>query len=90
MTETTVRCGVGIRGVAVTIDGIVWFPLFLVATLSVAAVTGELETTATGARAHLDGAPGTAAFALWLALGLGYHTVLEWRFGAGSASAGSR
>ena len=64
-----------------TIDSVVWFALFFVATLPVAAATGQLETTASGANASLEGTPATVAFALWLALGIGYHTLLEWRFG---------
>lgn len=64
-----------------TIDSAVWFGLFLLAVLPVAVATGQLETTASGVDASLDGAAGTAAFGLWLALGIGYHTLLEWRFG---------
>jgi hypothetical protein len=33
-----------------------------------------------GANADLEGTAGTAAFGLWLALGIGYHTLLEWQF----------
>ncbi|MFD1588481.1 RDD family protein [Halorientalis brevis] len=75
------RCGVGIRGVSIVIDSFVWFGLFIVATLSVAVATGQLETTVNGADATLSGSAGTAAFGLWLAFGIGYHTLLEWRFG---------
>jgi len=75
------RCGLGVRGVAMTIDSIVWFGLLIVAALPIAVATGQLETTASGVDASLDGAAGTAAFVLWLALGIGYHTLLEWRFG---------
>lgn len=64
-----------------TIDSIVWFGLLIVAALPIAVATGQLETTASGVDASLDGAAGTAAFVLWLALGIGYHTLLEWRFG---------
>jgi uncharacterized RDD family membrane protein YckC len=81
MTDAPERCGLGIRGVAMTIDSVVWFALFFVATFPVAAATGQLETTASGANASLEGVPGTAAFVLWLALGLGYHTLFEWQFG---------
>lgn len=81
MTDTTERCGLGIRGVAMAIDSGAWFALFFVATVPVAAVTGQLETTAGGANASLEGTPATVAFVLWLALGIGYHALLEWRFG---------
>ncbi|MFB6147233.1 MAG: RDD family protein [Halobacteriaceae archaeon] len=81
MTDMSDRCGLGIRGVAMTIDSAVWFVLFFAATLPVAVATGQLETTASGANADLEGAAGSAAFILWLVLGLGYHTIAEWRFG---------
>jgi len=80
-TDTSETCGVGIRGVAMAIDTIVWFALLFVAVYAVAVVTGELVVTETGLDAQLTGTPGTVAFVLWLALGLGYHTLLEWRFG---------
>ena len=80
-TETSETCGVGIRGVAMAIDAVVWFALLFVAVYAVAVATGELVVTETGLDAQLTGAPGTAAFVLWLLLGIGYHTVLEWRFG---------
>jgi len=75
------RCGLGIRGVSIAIDSVVWFGLFVVGTTAVAAATGQLETTVNGANADLEGTAGTAAFGLWLALGIGYHTLLEWQFG---------
>lgn len=75
------RCGVGIRGVAMAIDSVVWFALFFVATMAVAVPTGELQSTADGVNAELEGTLGTIAFLTWLALGIGYHTVLEWRSG---------
>lgn len=74
-------CGLGIRGVSMTIDSGVWFALFFVATLAVAIPTGELETTAEGAQAHLDGTPGTVAFLLWTTLGVAYHAAFEWSVG---------
>lgn len=75
------RCGVGIRGVAMTIDSVVWFGLFFVATMAVAVPTGELQSTADGVNAELEGTLGTIAFLTWLSLGIGYHTLLEWRSG---------
>lgn len=81
MTDTSERCGLGIRGVAMAIDSVVWFGLFFVVTIPVAAATGQLETTASGTNASLEGTPATVAFILWLALSIGYHTLFEWRFG---------
>lgn len=75
------RCGVGIRGVAMAVDSIVWFALFLLATTAVGAVTGQLERTADGLNADLTGGPALAGMVVWLALGIGYHTVLEWQYG---------
>lgn len=75
------RCGIGIRGVAMAIDSVVWFALFFVATIAIAVPTGELQSTADGVNAELEGTLGTIAFLSWLALGIGYHTVLEWRTG---------
>jgi len=80
-TEPATRCGVGIRGVAITVDAVVWFALFFATTLSVAAGTGHLTATADGLTANLDGTPAAIAFTLWLALGLTYHTVFEWWYG---------
>jgi hypothetical protein len=40
-----------------------------------------LVVTEAGLDAQLTGALDTAAFGLWLALGLGYNTLLEWRLG---------
>jgi uncharacterized RDD family membrane protein YckC len=75
------RCGIGIRGVAMAIDSVVWFALFFVATIAIAVPTGELQSTADGVNAELEGTLGTIAFLSWLALGIGYHTVLECRTG---------
>lgn len=74
-------CGVGIRGVAMTIDSFVWFALLFVAVFPVAAITGDITTVGGETSADLEGTPATAAFALWLGLSIGYHTLLEWRFG---------
>jgi uncharacterized RDD family membrane protein YckC len=63
------------------IDSFVWLGLLIVATVPLAAATGQLETTVNGMDATLEGTAGTAAFGLWLALGIGYHALLEWRFG---------
>ncbi|WP_135854936.1 RDD family protein [Halorussus salinus] len=80
-TDEFEECGVGIRGVAIAIDSFVWFGLLFAAIYPVAAVTGDIQTTATGTNAELEGTPGTVAFLLWLGLSLGYHTVAEWRYG---------
>lgn len=74
------RCGIGIRGVAMTIDAGIWFVLLFVAIYPIAAVTGNVETTASGTDAQLEGTLGVLGFAVWLALGIGYHTVLEWQY----------
>jgi uncharacterized RDD family membrane protein YckC len=74
-------CGVGIRGVAMAIDSFVWFGLFLSAVTAVGAATGQIETTASGVNTSLEGTNGMIGFGLWLALGIGYHTIFEWQFG---------
>lgn len=79
--DTPNRCGVGIRGVAIAIDSIVWFALFFVSTYAIALATGQIESTPEGANAELEGTLGTVGFATWLALGIGYHTFFEWRSG---------
>lgn len=81
MTDTPKRCGLGIRGVAIAIDSVVWFAFFFVAVPLVAAVTGQLELITSGVQANLEGTPAVVAFLLWLALGIGYHTLFEWRYG---------
>ena len=63
------------------IDAVVWFALMFVAVYVVAAPTGQLETTSEGLNADLQGGAATLAFALWLGLSVGYHTLLEWQFG---------
>ncbi|WP_232701868.1 RDD family protein [Halobacterium wangiae] len=75
------HCGVGIRGVAVAIDSFVWFVLLFVAVFPVAAVTGDVSTSGGTTNADLSGTPAVVALALWLALGVGYHALLEWRYG---------
>lgn len=75
------RCGVGIRGVAMAIDSVVWFVLFLVAITAVGVVTGQAETTSEGLNTDLTGLPALIGLGLWLALSIGYHTLLEWRWG---------
>ncbi|GAB3687284.1 hypothetical protein GCM10028857_20220 [Salinarchaeum chitinilyticum] len=75
------RCGVGIRGVAMAIDAVVWFALFFVSTYGIALATGQVESTPEGTSAELEGTLGTVGFAVWLGLGVGYHTLLEWRSG---------
>jgi len=81
MGDTQTECGVGIRGVAIAIDSGIWFGLLFAAIYPIAALTGDVQTTATGTDADLTGAPATAALLLWLGLGLGYHTLFEWRSG---------
>lgn len=83
MNETDDRryCGVGIRGVAMTIDAFVWFALAFVAFFAIGAVTGDIESVDGTVTADLEGTPALAAFTLWLGLAIGYHTVLEWRYG---------
>lgn len=63
------------------VDSVVWFGLFFVATTTVGAVTGELETTGGQMSADLTGLPALVAFGGWLVLAIGYHTLLEWRSG---------
>jgi uncharacterized RDD family membrane protein YckC len=75
------QCGLGIRGVAMAIDSVIWFGLLFVAVYAVAAATGQVETVANGTDADLEGGPAGAALALWLGLAIGYHTLSEWRFG---------
>ncbi|WP_327051906.1 RDD family protein [Halomicrococcus gelatinilyticus] len=72
--------GVGIRGVAMTIDAFVWFALLFVAVFAVATATGQLATTSNGLDADLEGTAASLALVLWLGLAVGYHSVLEWRF----------
>jgi uncharacterized RDD family membrane protein YckC len=80
-TDSSHRCGIGIRGVSMFIDSVVWFAFFFVAIFAVAGATGQIETTVDGANADLEGGLGAVALLLWLALGIGYHTILEWRYG---------
>ncbi|WP_248516743.1 RDD family protein [Salinarchaeum laminariae] len=80
-TERLKRCGIGIRGVAMAIDSVVWFALFFVSTYAIAAATGQVETTPEGTNAELEGTLGTVGLLVWLSLGIGYHALLEWRSG---------
>mgnify|MGYP006294999281 FL=1 len=80
-SEDAKRCGVGIRGIAMTVDSFVWLAMFVITTLVVGAATGQIEETANGVEANLEGTAGTVAFLGWLGLGIGYHTLLEWRYG---------
>jgi len=80
-SEDREHCGVGIRGVAMFIDSFVWFALLFVAIFPIAAVTGDISSTAGSTNADLTGAPAAVAFTVWLALGVGYHAVLELRYG---------
>ncbi|WP_424018691.1 RDD family protein [Halorientalis pallida] len=74
-------CGVGIRGVAMAIDSVVWLALFMIAVSAVGAVTGQTVTTASGVETDLSGTPAAIGLGLWLALAIGYHTLAEWRYG---------
>jgi len=80
-TNRPTRCGVGVRGVAMAIDSVVWLGLWMVATYAVGAATGAVTTTASGTEVALTGTPARAALALWLGLSIGYHSLLEWRWG---------
>ncbi|RXK51103.1 RDD family protein [Halorientalis pallida] len=75
------RCGVGIRGVAMAIDSVVWIALFMIAVSAVGAVSGQTVTTASGVETDLTGTPAAIALGLCLALAIGYHTLAEWRYG---------
>jgi uncharacterized RDD family membrane protein YckC len=75
------RCGVGIRGVAMAIDTVVWLALFVIAVSVVGAITGQTATTTSGVETDLTGTPAVIGLALWLALAIGYHTLAEWRYG---------
>jgi uncharacterized RDD family membrane protein YckC len=75
------RCGVGIRGVAMAIDTVVWLALFMIAVSAVGAITGQTVTTASGVETDLTGTPAAIGLGLWLALAIGYHTLAEWRTG---------
>lgn len=75
------ECGVGIRGVAMAIDSVVWFALFFVSTFLVAAITGDIQTSGATTNADLEGTPALVSLILWFGLSLGYHALLEWRFG---------
>ncbi|MFB6107627.1 MAG: RDD family protein [Haloplanus sp.] len=81
LTDPADCCGIGIRGVAIGIDSFVWIALLFVATLATGTFTGHLATGAQGMNANLSGAPAAISLILWFVLALGYHTVLEWRFG---------
>ena len=80
-SNTQDRCGVGIRGVAMSIDSIVWVALFLVAVSAVGLATGELQTTSEGIETHLEGGPAVVGLVVWLGVAILYHTLLEWRWG---------
>ena len=79
--ETLETCGVGIRGVALGIDAVVWFVLLFVAIYPIAALTGDISTVGGQTDATLQGTPAVVAFGLWLGLSLSYHALLEWQYG---------
>ncbi|QSG11699.1 putative membrane protein YckC, RDD family [Halapricum desulfuricans] len=80
-SNTKRRCGVGIRGVAMAIDSIIWMALFMITVSAVGLVTGDLQTTSEGVETNLEGGAALAGLTLWLAVSILYHTVLEWRWG---------
>jgi uncharacterized RDD family membrane protein YckC len=80
-TGSPTECGVGIRGIAMAIDSVVWLLLFVLAVSAVGALTGQMESTATGVDTSLEGTPAAIGLVLWLGLATGYHTLMEWRFG---------
>jgi uncharacterized RDD family membrane protein YckC len=80
-SNTERRCGVGIRGVAMAIDSIVWLALFMVVVSAVGVVSGDLQTTSEGIETNLEGGPALVGLGLWLAVSIMYHTLLEWRWG---------
>jgi len=75
------RCGVGIRGVAMAIDSIVWIALFMLAVSAVGLVTGDLQATSDGIETNLEGGPAVVGMILWLSVSILYHALLEWRWG---------
>jgi uncharacterized RDD family membrane protein YckC len=77
-TRERERCGARLRGIAMAIDSVVWFGLLFVGVYVVAALTGQVEVANGSVDASLQGAPGAAALALWLALAIGYHALFEW------------
>lgn len=79
--EEPETCGIGIRGVALGIDSVVWFVLLFVAIYPIAAITGDITTVGGHTDASLEGTPALAAFGLWLGLSLSYHALLEWQYG---------
>lgn len=80
-SNTDRRCGVGIRGVAMAIDSIVWIALFMLTVSAVGLVTGDLQTTSDGIETNLEGGPAVVGMILWLSVSILYHTLLEWRWG---------
>jgi uncharacterized RDD family membrane protein YckC len=75
------RCGVGIRGVAMAIDSFVWMAAVFVAGFAVAVPTDQVVVSGGSVSTDLTGGLAAAALGLWLALAIGYHTLLEWRYG---------
>jgi len=80
-SNTERRCGVGIRGVAMAIDSIVWLALFMLVVSTVGLVSGDLQTTSEGIETNLEGGPALVGLGLWLAVSIMYHTLAEWRWG---------
>ncbi|MFB6227436.1 MAG: hypothetical protein ABEH88_02445 [Halobacteriales archaeon] len=76
-SEDPERCGVGIRGVAMAIDSVVWIALFATVVILVGAASGQLQTSAGEVSSQLKGVPALAALILWLATSIGYHARLS-------------
>ena len=79
--DTPEECGFGIRGVAMAIDSVVWVALFFGSAFVVATVVGDIQTSGATTNADLEGTPALVSLVLWFGLSLGYHALLEWRFG---------
>jgi len=63
------------------LDSVVWLALFVLAVSVVGALTGQMETSASGVDTSLEGTPAAVGLVLWLALATAYHTLMEWRVG---------
>lgn len=46
-----------------------------------AALTGVISTIGSSTNADLEGTPALLAFVLWLGFSIGYHAMLEWKYG---------
>lgn len=80
-TDQLKRCGLGIRSIATIVDSFVWLALLFLAGFAVGIATDQIVWTAERIETDLEGTASLAALLLWLGLTLGYHTLLEWRYG---------